>query len=354
MGIRKLASELKLSVSTVSRALNDSDEVSAETRARVRAAALLQGYAPNKAAESLRKGRLDIIGLMLPARKEEENYTLGIFMTLADGLQSVLSQHGMDLVMYASKSWGDEFARLRRIVDRRHVDGVILAGTRRHDERLDYVASRKFPFVAFGRSESGGEHAWIDLDFESAAKAAVARLVGLGHRRIALGIPDNDAMQAHIYLHAWQAAMAQHGLDAREDYVRRDELSEGGGYRVTQTLLELDLPPTAIMFQSDSMAIGAYRKLYELGKTPGRDLAISGGVLAGDLPEYLSPRLTGFTLDAFALGQRLAQALLAQFPDFAGVYRDAARMQSLWPLILRERDSDPAPASSPSPSRDDR
>jgi len=68
MGIRKLASELKLSVSTVSRALNDSDEVSAETRARVRAAALLQGYAPNKAAESLRKGRLDIIGLMLPAR----------------------------------------------------------------------------------------------------------------------------------------------------------------------------------------------------------------------------------------------------------------------------------------------
>jgi len=79
-------------------------------------------------------------------------------------------------------------------------------------------------------------------------------------------------------------------------------------------------------------------------------------VLAGDLPEYLSPRLTGFTLDAFALGQRLAQALLAQFPDFSGVYRDAARMQSLWPLILRERDSDPAPApsSSPSPSRDDR
>jgi multiple sugar transport system ATP-binding protein len=127
MGIRELAKELKLSVSTVSRALNDSDEVSAETRDRVRAAALEQGYAPSKSAASLRRGRLDIVGLMLPVRPEEETYTLGIFMKLADGLQSILSQHGMDLVMYSSASWEDEFARLRRAapqVIRESIDGV--------------------------------------------------------------------------------------------------------------------------------------------------------------------------------------------------------------------------------------
>ena len=341
MGIRQLASELNLSVSTISRALNDSDEVSAETRERVRAAALRHGYAPSKSAESLRKGRLDIVGLMLPMRREEEKYTLGVFMTLADGLQSVLAQHGMDLVMYASESWDDEFARLRRIVDRRHVDGVILAGTRHHDERLDYVASRNFPFVAFGRSESGGKHPWIDLDFESAAEAGVARLVALGHRHIALGIPDNDAMQAHVYLRAWRRAMARHGLSVPEDYVRRNELSERGGYLIAQDLLQLAQAPTALMFQSDCMANGAYRKLYELGKTPGRDLAISGGVLAGELSEYLSPRLTGFTFDAYALGQHLAKALLAQFPDLADAYGEA-REPALWPLTLRERDSDAA------------
>lgn len=345
MGIRQLASELNLSVSTISRALNDSDEVSAETRERVRAAALRHGYAPNKAAESLRKGRLDIIGLMLPMRREEENYTLGVFMTLADGLQSILSQHGMDLVMYASESWEDECARLRRIVERRHVDGVILAGTRHHDERIDYVAARNFPFVALGRSESGGEHAWVDLDFKSAAEAGVARLVALGHRRIALGIPDNDAMQAHVYLHAWQEAMAKHGLEVPKGYVRRNELSERGGYVITQELLELAQAPTALMFQSDCMAIGAYRKLYELGKTPGRDLAISGGVLTGELAEFLAPRLTGFTLDAYELGRRLAQSLLAQFPDFADTYGDS-REPSLWPLTLRERDSDASPPAS--------
>ncbi|CAD6554163.1 hypothetical protein LMG27952_05557 [Paraburkholderia hiiakae] len=61
MGIRELAKVLKLSVSTVSRALNDSDGVGAETRERVRAAALEHGYAPGKSAASLRRGRLDTI-----------------------------------------------------------------------------------------------------------------------------------------------------------------------------------------------------------------------------------------------------------------------------------------------------
>jgi DNA-binding LacI/PurR family transcriptional regulator len=342
MGIRELARELKLSVSTVSRALNDSDEVSAETRERVRAAALEHGYAPSKSAASLRRGRLDVVGLMLPVRREEETYTLGLFMRLADGLQSVLSQHGMDLVMYSSESWDDEFARLRRIVDRRHVDGVILAGTRRHDERLDYVANRNFPFVALGRSESGGEHAWIDLDFEAAAAAGVARLVAHGHRHIALAIPGGDAMQAHLYLRAWKKAMKHHGLAVPEGFVQRNELSERGGYLATAALLGLADAPDALMFQSDCMAIGAYRKLHETGKTPGRDLAISGGVLAGEVSEYLAPRLSGFTLDGYALGQRLAQALLAQLPELATTY-GAAREPVLWPLTLRERESDTAP-----------
>ncbi|GGP21117.1 LacI family DNA-binding transcriptional regulator [Silvimonas iriomotensis] len=339
MGIRKLASELKLSVSTISRALNDSDEVSDETRQRVREAAARHGYAPNRAAESLRKGRMNTVGLMLPARLEEENYTLALFMRLADGLQSVLAEHGMDLVMYGSKSYEEEFARLRRVVERRHVDGVILAGTRRADERLDYVADRRFPFVAFGRSESGGDHVWIDLDFEAAAHATVQRLSALGHQRIAIGIPGKDAMQAHVYLKAWREAMAAQGLAVNEPCVQENELSERGGYQITEALLSLAEPPTAIMFQSDSMAIGAYRKLHELGLVPGKDLAICGGVLAGDVPEYLSPRLSGYTVDAYALGRHMASALLGQWPEFAAQHKAEPRQQ-VWPLQLRVRDSD--------------
>ncbi|WP_158601999.1 substrate-binding domain-containing protein [Pararobbsia silviterrae] len=342
MGIKKLANHLNLSIATVSRALNASDEVSAATRQRVLEAAAELGYSPNKAAESLRKGRLDTVGLMLPMRSPEENYTLSLFLTLADGIQESLSKSQLDLAMYQSKTDEDELTRLKRIVERRQVDGVIISGTRRHDPRLDYLAEKNFPFVAFGRSESGGEHAWIDLDFETAAEQAIERLVGFGHTRIAIGMPGQDAMQAHVYLNGYQRALKRCGIAYDASLARHDELSERGGYRVTGALLESAEPPTAIIFQSDCMAIGAYRKLAELGLRPGKDVAISGGVLTGEVPEYLSPRLTGFSIAVRELGIRMGEAMLARLPS-VNAQRSATLVQEVWPLQLKARTSDAGP-----------
>ncbi|CAB3810149.1 hypothetical protein [Paraburkholderia fynbosensis] len=61
------------------------------------------------------------------------------------------------------------------------------------------MTNRHFPFVALGRSESGGEHAWVDLDFEAVADAGVARRVALGHRRIAQGSTPFKSTEAVRY-----------------------------------------------------------------------------------------------------------------------------------------------------------
>lgn len=341
MGIRELAEHLNLSIATVSRALNESDEVSAETRRRVIEAAGRLGYSPQQAGRSLRQGRSSTVGLMLPAKGPEESYTLSLFFPLAEGIQSVLAPHALDLVLVQGRSDQSELGQVRRMVERRVVDGLILAGTRRRDPRIDYVASQGFPFVAFGRTESGGVHSWVDLDFEAGAEAAVERLVGFGHRRIAIGVPGDDAMQGHVYLRAWRRALRSRGLAAPDELAHREELSERGGYRIAQAVLSAPAArrPTAILFQSDCMAIGAYRKLAELGLRPGRDLAVSGGVLAGDLAEYLSPQLTGFRIALRPLGQRLAEALLRQLsPQVAA--RGEAPVQERWPIELVARGSD--------------
>ena len=344
MGIRELASHLNLSIATVSRALNGSDEVSAATRRRVVATAARLGYAPQQAGRSLRQGRSSAVGLMLPAKGPEESYTLSLFFPLADGIQSVLAPESLDLVLVQGRSDETELGQVRRMVERRAVDGLILAGTLRDDPRLAYVAEKGFPFVAFGRSRSGGVHPWVDLDFEAGAEAAVARLVGFGHRRIAVGVPGDDAMQGHVYLKAWRRALQSHGLPAPERLVYRDELSERGGYRITEAAVDTPKSrrPTAILFQSDCMAIGAYRRLSELGLRPGRDLAISGGVLTGELAEYLSPQLTGFRIALRPLGQRLAEALLARFAAQEARRKDPP-IQERWPIELVARASDEGP-----------
>lgn len=346
MGIRELADHLKLSIATVSRALNGSAEVSPATRRRVVATAARLGYSPQQAGRSLRQGRSSTVGLLLPAKGPEESYTLSLFFPLAEGIQSVLTPEALDLVLVQGRSDETELGQVRRMVERRAVDGLILAGTRRDDPRLAYVAEKGFPFVAFGRSRSGGVHAWVDLDFEAGAEAAVARLVGFGHRRIAIGIPGDDAMQGHVYLRGWRRALQSRGVAAPERLVYRDDLSERGGYRIAQAALSepASRRATAILFQSDCMAIGAYRRLEELGLRPGRDLAVSGGVLTGELAEYLSPQLTGFRIALRALGQRLAEALLGRLAA-----RDAKRrappIQERWPIELVPRASDEGPAS---------
>ena len=339
VGLRSLAKQLGLSTSTVSRALNNDAEVSQKTRRRVLATAAELGYSPNQAGRSLRKGRLNTIGLMLPAKGENENYTWSIFLTLAEGIQAELAKNDLDLVIFQSTSHDDELARVKRIVERRQADGIILAGTRKTDPRLDYVAQKGFPFVAFGRSKSGGAHPWLDLDFAQGAALAIQRLCEQGHQRIALGVPGDDSMQGYVHLDGYRQALLQHGLKLAKNMVCVNELSERGGYHVTDVLLNLPKPPTAILFQSDCMAIGAYRKLNELGLRAGRDIAISGGVLTGEVSNYLYPRLTGYSVDLYHLGQRMGEALLARLPSFAAQYPEHL-VQQLWPLILQKKSSD--------------
>lgn len=339
VGIKALAKELNLSIATVSRALNSSGPVSAETRKRVLEAAAALGYSANISAGSLRKGRVDTIGLMLPVFNPGESSSLSLFMALADGMQAVMSRHQLDLALFQSQPSESEVAQLQRIVARRQVDALIVSNTRRHDSRLDFLASQGFPFLAFGRSESGGEHAWIDLDIAAFAEQAVDRLAGFGHERIAVIMPGQDAMQAHIYLKSFRQALKRHGIAFDSSLVKYGEFSERGGYHATEALLELKNGPTAYLFQSDSMAIGAYRRFHEAGLKPGEDVAVTTGLLTGEMSAYLSPALTGFTITPRELGVRMAEAILAQIPGNS-TYYGAAPTQVIWPVRLLERPSD--------------
>lgn len=339
VGIKALAKELNLSIATVSRALNSSGPVSAETRKRVLEAASARGYSANISAGNLRKGRVDTIGLMLPAYNPGESNPLALFMALADGMQVVMSRHQLDLALFQSQSSDSEIAQIQRIVARRQVDALIVSNTRRHDARLDFLANQGFPFLAFGRSESGGEHAWIDLDIEALAEQAVDRLAGLGHTRIAAVLPGQDAMQAHVYLKSYRRALKRHGIPFDSSLVKHGEFSERGGYHATDSLLALGDAPTAYLFQSDSMAVGAYRRFHEANLIPGRHVAVTAGLLTGDMSAYLSPALTGFTLAPRDLGIRMAEAILALVPGNA-MYYGGARTQEIWPVSLVPRPSD--------------
>lgn len=338
-GIKRLAHHLNISIGTVSRALNGKPDVNEATRRRVLEAAAELGYVPNQSGRSLRQGTSNTIGFMIELNAETAANSDNFFMGVFDGVQSAFARHKLDLVVLPCSTDEDPAEYLQRVVARRLVDAMIISATRRIDQRIDLLTSAKIPFIALGRSSSGGDgYPWMDLDFEGVANRAVDRLVEHGHRRIAVAVPSNDANLGFVFLEAYKDALKRHGISFEPSYVIRARSSEQGGYQIAHDLLALPERPTAILLIYELMAIGLYRRLNESGVRPGRDIAVIG-FREEPQARFLSPTLTCFRLSLRDLGITLGESLLASLPAYAETYPQGL-VHKIWPLELVPGESD--------------
>jgi DNA-binding LacI/PurR family transcriptional regulator len=347
-GIAKLAHELGVSTATVSRALNGKSDVNQQTRNRVLEAAARLGYAANASARSLAKGSTNQIGFMIelnPETATSDNFFMGVF----DGVQSVLVQHDLELVVLPCPTSRDPYPYLQRFVARNAVDAMIISATQRVDPRIDLLQTRAIPFVAVGRSSSGKDYSWIDLDFEGVVRASIDRFVGQGHRRIAVTVPPGGINFAHLMRDSYRRAMRKHGLPVDPDLIIETTWNEQGGYDLADVIFGLADPPTAVLLIYEMISIGLYRRLQELGKRPGRDLAV---IAFRDEPaiRFLSPTVTRFQLSLHDLGVGIAEAVLAQLPAYRARY-PLGTVQKRWPLDLMPGESDGPVRTKPAPGR---
>lgn len=330
MNLDELADHLGLSKTTVSRALAGYDDVSAKTRERVQRAAEDHGYQPNPLAQRLRSGRLDTVGLIIPS--DLRPFGDAFFVDQVTNLSRALADHGLDLLLSAADRGDAELAALRRLVEGRRVDGLIVVRTLRQDPRVDYLLQRKIPFVSHGRTERPEDYAFVDMDGVVAGRIATEHLIGLGHRDIAfVGPPSAILNYAWHRRTGYAEALKAHGLPLHENLVQEGEGGEIFGERTAARLLSADRPPTAIVCATDLEAIGALRAIRTAGLTAGRDISVIGH---DDLPEasLTEPPLATLKQPHAAVGIRLAEIIAALI---AG--KDPQSFQEVWQpeLIVR-------------------
>jgi len=338
-GISRLAHELGLSTGTVSRALNGKPGVNAGTRQAVLDAAHRHGYQPNQAARTLASGRTGAIGFMFEVYPEVATIGDAFFVGVIDGVQRVLTPHGLDLVVLPCPAWQPRLTYLDRLVARGLVDGMILSNTDRTDPNIDLLQASGLPFVTLGRSESEHEFAWVDLDFEHVVETSIERLVSGGHRRIAITVPFGDLNHGHLFMECYRDALARRGIPFDPELVFRTGLGSEDGYLLLDELIDMPEPVTAILLMYEGAAAGLYRRLTERGLQPGRDLAVIGLREQAGIRQ-LRPSLTCFELSLTDIGAALANAILAQL--FPKDEDDTRLMQVKVPMHLHAGDSDPA------------
>ena len=271
--MQHLANRLRVSRSTVSRALRDDPQISYATRQRIKAFASSVGYHPNALAQALHRRRAGAIGLLLP-RSSQFVFANPYFSELLLGLSDVAEGAGYPLVVSTSKvpnyeSWLKE-AR---------VDGLITLGSSVMEADIatinDLVASG-YPFVCLHAGPPGLEATTISSDEASGIRSALEHLSDLGHRSIAFLAGPQDARYATTRAAAYRRAAAMIGLEESETLLRHgDDTYESGGERVRQLLAQGN-GFTAVLANNDLIALGAVEVLQDGGLAVPEHVSVVG------------------------------------------------------------------------------
>ena len=305
--LKDIAREVGRSVTTVSRALDDYDDVSPETRALVRRVAAEMGYTPSSLAQRLQKQQAETIGLILPTFGPR--FSDPFFSEFITGVGNQAADLGYDLLVSTRPPGESELQAYRQNVQGRRVDGFIVVRTRREDARIQYLRESGFPFVAFGRTEGENDFPYVDEDSQHGMQLLAEHLLELGHRRIGLIAAPTDLMFTQYRVQGLSQGLERAGIYLDDRLVRVGDLTQRGGYTQASLLLDLAVPPTAIVACNDLMALGAMSAAQERGLEVGRDIAITG---FDDIPmaEYSHPPLTTLHQPVYQIGEKVCLMLI--------------------------------------------
>lgn len=339
MSLKKIAEELGLSLTTVSRALNGYPEVAQPTRLAVQEAAARHHYKPDARARGLALGRADAVGIVFPITPGD----LGDlqFLEVANAMSERFAQEGLDLLII-SASAKDELSAYRRAIAGRRVDAFVVARTRIADDRLQLLQASDMPFVAYGRSaDLRAPYAWFDFDNVAGARMAAERLIGLGHRAIGyLGAPPEYNFAAQRF-EGFLGALHEANIALAPDAVQRVALDRRSGYSAMQRLLAVPEPPTAVLVDNHLAGVGALHAALNAGLVLGRDLsAIVYDNLGPD--SVIRSRITSVDQPTAGLvGTMLAEMVLQRLKGVAPESLQRLRMPV---LSIGESDGPPVAA----------
>jgi LacI family transcriptional regulator len=308
--IKDVAREAGVSVATVSRVFNHSAVVSEGTRRIVREVAERLNYWPNGAARSLITNRTQAIGVMLPDLFGE------FYSEVLRGMDFTARRAGLHLLVSSSHADADELVAGLRTT-RGRIDGLIVMAPD-VDARTAIRAlaiDRPLVLIDPGPGFEGCDS--ISIANQAGATAAVRHLLGLGHRRVATitGPPRNA--DARHRLAGYRAALRAAGVEIPAGYEITGDFTEPSGYAAGARLLALAPRPTAVFTANDYMAIGVMGALSDAGARVPEDVAIVGFDDIA-MARYLNPPLTTVHVDAYRLGERAVEMLLASPGSRAG------------------------------------
>lgn len=324
--LHELAKVAGVSVSTVSRALNDSKHpVNDATRERILTLANQLGYRPNMTARGLKTDRTYTIGLVV------YNVASPFTPVLIRGIQEYLKQHDYFSIII-STDWDPDLESnaVHQLISR-SIDGVIFVESWR-DESNNTLDLANKPYVFVYRLFNGSYANSVLIDDHYGARLAVEHLIKLGHNTIAFINGPQGWEASKDRLKGYQDTLAQHGIPYNPHLVETGNWEVQSGYQAAQKFLMMPNKPTAIFAANDFMALGAIYAVQDAGLNVPKDIAIVG-YDDREFASFSKPTITTVCPPSFDMGQMAAQLILDRLENQTEI-ENPVRVKGQ--LIIRE------------------
>lgn len=317
--IKDVARRAGCSVATVSRVINNSNNVRSETVLRVQEAIEAVNYIPNFAARNLKTDSRNIVAFLI------SNIANTHFTKMAKVIDANLRKEGYSLMVCSTEDDPELELQYLKRAQSQNVAGVILNTTGKNDEYVSEL-SRTMPIALVDRSIGGADFVgdFVGSNGSGGVYMLTEHLINLGHRKIAILTSDLSTSTGRERLAGFVDAMQKIGITVDDHYLyyyNSGHFNEEGGMAGCNYLMNLPDPPTAIVVANNDMAIGTYRYLHNSGYSVPEDVSVVsfGNISYSDLFR-IEP--TFVTLNPSFIAEKASKMLLSRIKQPALGHRE--------------------------------
>lgn len=306
ISLKDIASECGVSAATVSKALHDQKDISSETKKRIRKIAEEMGYFPNAAARALKTNCSKNIGVLY-ADEASMGLTHEYFAGVLNGFKTQAESLGYDITFINTNPAGRQMSYLKHC-RYRNFDGVVIVCADFMETSVQELMNSDIPVITIDYS-----HFSCSAVSSNNAKCMgdlLEYIIGMGHTRIAYIHGQEYSSVTRDRLAAYYRKLSEHGIEIPESYVRAARYLEVKDVaKQTRALLNLENPPTVILFPDDTAVIGGMNVIREMGLRIPEDISIAG-YDGTRISQMLSPKLTTIRQDTDQIGREAARRLI--------------------------------------------
>ncbi|CAM3934547.1 MULTISPECIES: LacI family DNA-binding transcriptional regulator [Flavobacterium] len=309
--LKQIAKELDVSISTVSKSLKNSSEISEDTRLKVQAFAKLYNYKPNNIALSLKNKKTKTIGIIIPEIVHH------FFATVISGIEQVANEKGYNVIVCLSdESFDKEVINLEMLANG-STDGFIMSLSKETQQKKDFhhlqeVINQGMPIVMFDRVANEILSDKVIIDDQLAAYQAVSFLVEEGRKKIALITTVDYVSVGKLRTDGYLKALTDHSIDINDDLIIKIEDIDNCSEAIEKLISNQDID--AVFAVNELFAVVAIKAVTKKEIKIPEEISVIG-FTDGIISKFSSPSITTVSQNGVKMGRKAAEMLIERLED---------------------------------------